>query len=152
MSATSRMGRLIPSRASSNASPRSESKEHRVQTLVPRQDLMRFHARAPTRPSSTESRRFNRRSRRSSPRSGIATNRKGSRLQSRYHALRARCGNKRAIVALGHMLLKIVHAVLSARLPYREDPLASESSRNEERARHHIRCLKKLGYNTFAAE
>ena len=32
---------------------------------------------------------------------------------------------------------------------YREDPLAPESSRNEERARHHIRCLKKLGYNTF---
>ena len=81
-----------------------------------------------------------------------ATNRKGSQLQSRYHALRARCGNKRAIVALGHMLLKIVHAVLSTRLPYREDRLAPESSRNEERARHHIRCLKKLGYNTFAAE
>jgi transposase len=52
----------------------------------------------------------------------------------------------------GHMLLKIVHAVLSARLPYREDPLAPEGSRNEERARHHIRCLKKLGYNTLAAE
>ncbi len=44
-----------------------------------------------------------------------ATNRKGSRLRSRYHALRVRCGNKRAIVALGHMLLKIVHAVLSER-------------------------------------
>jgi len=63
-----------------------------------------------------------------------ATNRKGSQLQSRYHALRARCGNKRAIVALGHMLLKMVHAVSSARLPYREDPLAPESRRNEERA------------------
>ncbi len=81
-----------------------------------------------------------------------ATNRKGSRLQSRYHALKARCGNKRAIVALGHTLLKTIYAVLSAKRPYREDALAPESSRDQERAQHHLRCLKKLGYNTFAVE
>ena len=81
-----------------------------------------------------------------------ATNRKGSRLQSRYHALRARCGNKRAIVALGHTLLKTVHAVLSAKMPYREDPSIAREDRNLERAHHHLRCLKKLGYNTFAVE
>jgi transposase len=81
-----------------------------------------------------------------------ATNRKGSRLQSRYHALRSRCGNKRAIVALGHTLLKTVHAVLSAKMPYREDRLITPDDRNVERVQHHIRCLKKLGYNTFAAE
>ena len=51
-----------------------------------------------------------------------ATNRKGSRLQSRYHALKARCGNKRAIVALGHTLLKTVNLVLSSGTPYREAP------------------------------
>jgi transposase len=33
-----------------------------------------------------------------------ATNRKGPRLQARYHALGVRCGSKRAIVALGHTL------------------------------------------------
>jgi hypothetical protein len=38
-----------------------------------------------------------------------ATNRKGSRLQARYHALRVRCGNNRAIVALSHALLITVH-------------------------------------------
>ena len=81
-----------------------------------------------------------------------ATNRKGSRLQSRYHALRARCGNKRAIVALGHTLLKTVHAVLSAKMPYREDSPIAREDRNLERAHHHLRCLKKLGYNTFAVE
>lgn len=52
-----------------------------------------------------------------------ATNRKGSQLQSRYHALKARCGNKRAIVALGHTLLKTIHAVLSAKRSYREEAL-----------------------------
>lgn len=81
-----------------------------------------------------------------------ATNRKGSRLQSRYHALKARCGNKRAIVALGHTLLKTIHAVLSTKMPYQADPPVAPASRNAERAQHHIRCLKKLGYNTFAVE
>jgi transposase len=80
-----------------------------------------------------------------------ATNRKGSRLQARYHALRVRCGNKRAIVALGHTLLITVHAVLSTRSPYREAPLPEETQRQEERARYHLRCLKKLGYPTLAA-
>jgi transposase len=81
-----------------------------------------------------------------------ATNRKGSRLQSRYHALKARCGNKRAIVALGHTLLKTIHAVLSAKKPYRENPPTTPDDRNIERAQHHMRCLKKLGYSTFAVE
>ena len=81
-----------------------------------------------------------------------ATNRKGSRLQTRYHALKARCGNKRAIVALGHTLLKTIHAVLSAKMPYREEPLITADNGNVERAQHHLRCLKKLGYNTFAVE
>jgi transposase len=64
-----------------------------------------------------------------------ATNRKGSRLQARYHSLRVRCGNKRAIVALGHTLLITIHAVLSTRSPYREGPLPDETQRQEERAR-----------------
>ena len=81
-----------------------------------------------------------------------ATNRKGSRLQSRYHALKARCGNKRAIVALGHTLLKTIYAVLSTKMPYQADPPITPDSRNAVRAQHHLRCLKKLGYNTFAVE
>ena len=81
-----------------------------------------------------------------------ATNRKGSRLQSRYHALKARCGNKRAIVALGHTLYKTIHAVLLAKRSYREEGLEPASSRDQERAQHHLRCLKKLGYNTSAVE
>jgi transposase len=81
-----------------------------------------------------------------------ATNRKGSRLQARYHALRVRRGNRRAIVALGHTLLLTIHAVLSTRSPYREAPLPEETQRQEELARYHLRCLKKLGYSTLAPE
>jgi transposase len=81
-----------------------------------------------------------------------ATNRKGSRLQARYHSLRVRCGNKRALVALGHTLLITLHAVVSTRSPYREVPLTDETQRQEERARYHLRCLKKLGYPMLATE
>ena len=63
----------------------------------------------------------------------------------------SRCGNKRAIVALGHTLLITVHAVLSTRSPYREARLTEETQQQEERARYHLRCLKKLGYPTLAA-
>jgi hypothetical protein len=63
-----------------------------------------------------------------------ATNRKGSRLRARYHALRVRCGNKRAIVALGHTLLTIIHAVLTTRSPYREAPPREETEQEEQRA------------------
>ncbi len=80
------------------------------------------------------------------------TNCKGSRLQSRHHALKARCGNKRAIVALGHTLLKTIHVVLSAKVTYRENPSITRDDRNVERAQHHIRRLQKLGYNTSATE
>jgi transposase len=81
-----------------------------------------------------------------------ATNRKGSRLQAPYHALRVRCGNKRAIVALGHTLLITIHAVLLTRSPYREVLPKEKTEQQKERARYHLRCLKKLGYPTPAAE
>ena len=73
-------------------------------------------------------------------------------LQARYHGLRARCGNKRAIVALAHTLLTIIHAVLKARSLYREAPPCQQTEQQEQRARYHLRCLKKLGYPTLAAE
>ncbi|WP_263377080.1 hypothetical protein [Granulicella aggregans] len=55
-------------------------------------------------------------------------------------------------MALGHTLLKTIHAVLSAKKPYREDTSITREDRDIERAQHHLRCLKKLGYNTFAVE
>ena len=55
-------------------------------------------------------------------------------------------------MALGHTLLKTIHAVLSEKMSYREDPPITRDERNVERAQHHLRCLKKLGYNTFAVE
>jgi len=49
-----------------------------------------------------------------------ASNKKNSTLQSFYSRLSVRCGRKRAIVALGHRLLRIIHAVLLNSQPYQE--------------------------------
>jgi transposase len=57
-----------------------------------------------------------------------ASNKKNSMLQSFYARLSRRCGRKRAIVALGHRLLRIVYHVLLRSQPYKEsnvDPLSA---------------------------
>jgi len=57
-----------------------------------------------------------------------ASNKKNSMLQSFYARLSRRCGRKRAIVALGHRLLRIVYHVLLRAQPYKEsnvDPLSA---------------------------
>jgi transposase len=49
-----------------------------------------------------------------------ASNKKNSMLRSFYSRLSSRCGRKRAIVALGHRLLRIVYYVLLRSQPYQE--------------------------------
>jgi transposase len=49
-----------------------------------------------------------------------ASNRKNSMLQSFYFRLSPRCGRKRAIVALGHRLLRVIYYVLLRSQPYQD--------------------------------
>jgi transposase len=49
-----------------------------------------------------------------------ASNKKNSMLQSFYFRLSSRCGRKRAIVALGHRLLRVIYQVLLRDQPYQE--------------------------------
>jgi transposase len=49
-----------------------------------------------------------------------ASNKKNSTLRSFYSRLTSRCGRKRAIVALGHRLLRIIYHVLLRSQPYQE--------------------------------
>jgi transposase len=75
-----------------------------------------------------------------------ATNKNNSRLKGRYNSLRVRCGNKRAIVALGHTLLITIYAVLSTRRPYQEPIVQLDQQLRERKIQHHLHCLTKLGY------
>ena len=72
-----------------------------------------------------------------------ATNR-GSRLQFPPSRAESPLENKHAIVALGHTLLKKFTLSCRRNDPHREEALAPESSRDQERAQHHLRCLKKV--------
>jgi transposase len=49
-----------------------------------------------------------------------ASNKKNSMLQSLYSRLSPRCGRKRAIVALGHRLIRVIYHVLRTSEPYHE--------------------------------
>jgi transposase len=49
-----------------------------------------------------------------------ASNRKNSMLQAFYSRISPRCGRKRAIVALGHRLLRIIYHVLLHSQPYQD--------------------------------
>jgi transposase len=49
-----------------------------------------------------------------------ASNKKNSALQSFYSRLSLRCGRKRAIVALGHRLLRVIYGILIHSQPYEE--------------------------------
>lgn len=79
-----------------------------------------------------------------------STNKKGSELQACFRRLAPRCGKQRAIVALGHRLLKIVYNILFTAQPYREPTLQDSSPLL--RIQHHLRSLNKLGFKIDPAE
>jgi transposase len=75
-----------------------------------------------------------------------ASRKKGSSFAARFRRLASHRGQKRALVALGHNLLLVVHQVLLTGQPYRE--LGStywEERTHESRVQHHLRCLRALG-------
>ena len=49
-----------------------------------------------------------------------ATRTKGTFFNARYHKLAARRGSKKAIIAVGHSILKVVYHVLKDGVEYRE--------------------------------
>ena len=72
---------------------------------------------------------------------------KDSYLASFFHRIRARRGEKKAVVATAAKLLRIVYALLSSGDEYRD--LGPELLTEQEKARQAARLLKrldKLGY------
>jgi transposase len=75
-----------------------------------------------------------------------ASKTKNTRLSSYYWRLVKRMGKKKALVALGHLLLRIVYHVLLTKTPYKElgsDYLADKEKRKEEKL---VRYLASKGY------
>jgi transposase len=76
-----------------------------------------------------------------------ASRTKGSSLQATYHRLAGRRGGKRACLAVGHRILRMVHSLLSTPRPYDEEGVdyyrRSDPDRLKDKLVHRLR---KLGY------
>jgi hypothetical protein len=76
-----------------------------------------------------------------------ATRTKNTFYSARYHRLAARRGKKRALIAVGHSILKSVYHILSGKAPYRELGADYLNNKIEAKRKKYLKTeLEKLGY------
>ena len=76
-----------------------------------------------------------------------ASRTKNSSLQATYHRLTGRRGAKRACLALGHRILRMVHSLLSTPRPYEEEGADYYRPTDTDRLKDKlVQRLRKLGY------
>jgi transposase len=69
-----------------------------------------------------------------------------SQFKGRFQSLVGRRGTKRAIVAIGHKVLKTVFVLLSRQVPYQDSTVDYEALAVQRHAPRWIRQLRKFGY------
>jgi transposase len=74
-----------------------------------------------------------------------STRKKDSVFQARFQRLAPRRGEKRAIMAVAHLMLSVIYCMLKQEVPFRGAESAPRQRRRERRAHHHLRCLRRLG-------
>jgi len=74
-----------------------------------------------------------------------ASRKQGSVFEARFKQLVKRVGPKRAIVAVAHQMLIIIHCMLKGGVSFRGAEDAPRRHRRQRRAHHHLRCLRRLG-------
>lgn len=76
-----------------------------------------------------------------------ATRTKGTFYKARYHRLAARRGKKRALIAVGHSILKSVYHILKDTCEYKELGAEYLIERTKAKRKTYLKCeLSKLGY------
>jgi transposase len=82
-----------------------------------------------------------------------ASRTKNTAISEKYRNIARRRGKKRAIVAIGHQLLKEIYYVLNTGKPHKEIGAETVSKRKSKMREHHmIQELTKLGYNIQPAK
>ena len=74
-----------------------------------------------------------------------AIRKKNSVFRSRFQRLAPRRGEKRAIIAVAHLMLVVLYCMLKEGVAFRGAENAPKQRRRERRAHHHLRCLRRLG-------
>jgi transposase len=81
-----------------------------------------------------------------------ASRAKGSAYSAIYHSLAKRRGKKKALIALGHQILRDVHRVLKTGVPYVDEGAEAVYLRNSKaRQQSAIRFLERSGYTIIMA-
>ncbi len=75
-----------------------------------------------------------------------AARRTNSQFKGKYKGLVIRRGHKRAIIAIGHKILRIVFTLLKKKEPYRDPTVDYEAIVVQRNAPRWIQALKKFGY------
>jgi len=77
-----------------------------------------------------------------------ATRKKDSFFKSKYHRLKGRRGGKRALVAVGHSILKTCYIMLKRKVVYQEFTMGDFDTREKEKiATSYIKRLSKMGFD-----
>jgi hypothetical protein len=85
--------------------------------------------------------------------SWAATRTKDTFYSARYHRLAARRGKKRALIAVGHSILKSVYHVLSENTAYKELGASYLNEKQEKKRKQYLQKeLEKLGYTVLLAD
>jgi transposase len=81
-----------------------------------------------------------------------ASRAKGSAYSAIYHSLAKRRGKKKALIALGHQILRDVHRVLKTGVPYVDEGAEAVYLRNSKAGQQSaIRFLERSGYTIIMA-
>jgi len=79
-----------------------------------------------------------------------STHKKKSEFKAQYHRVKARRGPQRAIVAVGHTLLRIIYVVLKTGQPYQEPiRLTLSTTQRTRKAQRLCREIKNLGFEVI---
>jgi transposase len=77
-----------------------------------------------------------------------AANTRQSSLRATYHRIKARRGDKRAILAVGHRILRMAYALLTRRRPFEDGGADYYRVADQERVKEKlVRRLKRMGYD-----
>ena len=69
-----------------------------------------------------------------------------SQFKGKYKCLLIRRGHKRAIIAIGHKLLRVTHSLLKNGKPYHDPTITYEELTTRKNASRWMKALKKFGY------
>ena len=75
-----------------------------------------------------------------------AARKTNSQFKGKYQGLVIRRGHKRAIIAVGHKILRVIYSMLKNNQPYWDPEIDYEALTVKRNAPRWLRALKKYGY------